>query len=221
MLLIVLGGVLTWLSQPLPMPKVSKTVQLTYDGVSKTMILTDGSRLFATERAGPTESLVQASVTGGDISVIPTPFTSTTLWDISPDHSRLLVADRVGAESEMQAWVLPLPTGNPRHLSNVVARTAVWSADGRQLAFAKGSEIYLANADGTNVRTLIAVSGWADWIRFSPDGTRLRFTLTSKTNSASIWEVRTDGSQLHALLPEMPTRISTSECCGVWSADGH
>ena len=47
----------------------------------------------------------------------------------------------------------------PRHLSNIVAHWAAWSPDGRQLAFAKGSDIFLANADGTNARKLITVSG--------------------------------------------------------------
>jgi Tol biopolymer transport system component len=78
----------------------------------------------------------------------------------------------------------------------------VWSPDGKQLSFAKGSDIFLANADGTNERKLITVSGRAFYIRFSPDGTRLRFTLgTPQTNSSSIWEVHADGSDLHGLLP--------------------
>ena len=97
--------------------------------------------------------------------------------------------------------MLPLPTGSPRHLSDIVGHGAVWSPDGRQLAFSKGPDIFLANADGTNARKLITVSSLANSIRFSPDGTRLRFTLwTPNTISASIWEVRADGSDLHALL---------------------
>jgi len=73
--------------------------------------------------------------------------------------------------------------------------------------------------DGTNVRKLITLSGSAYQIRFSPDGTRLRFALgTAETNSSSIWEVRTDGSDLHALLPAWHS--PPLECCGVWSADG-
>jgi len=198
---------------------VLKTTQITHDGVAKTNFLTDGSRLYIIESTGTKQFLVQGSVSGGDTSVIPSPFSNTAMSDISPDHSQLLVADYVGAEVEAQAWVLPLPTGSPRHLSNIVAHWAVWSPDGRQLAFAKGSDIYLANADGTNDRKLITVSGRAWSIRFSPDGTRLRFTLgTPQTNSSSIWEVHADGSNLHALLPAWHS--PPSECCGVWSADG-
>jgi Tol biopolymer transport system component len=182
-------------------------------------ILTDGSRLYVTERTGNASFLVQGSVTGGDTLAIPTPFVETTAFDISGDHLRLLVSDRVATQKEAQAWVLPLPTGNPHRLSNIVAHEAVWSPDRRQLAFAKGADIFLANEDGTNPRRLITVSGSADWIRFSLDGSHLRFTLnTPDTNSTSIWEVRADGSDLHALLPGW--RNPHSECCGVWSADG-
>jgi Tol biopolymer transport system component len=215
----VLAGMFAWFSRPFPPPKVAKTIQITHDGVPKDNVLTDGSRLYISESTGLKEFLVQGSVTGGDTSVITTPFGNTRMFDISPDHSQLLVADYLGPQAETQAWILPLPTGNPRHLSDIVAHWAVWSPDGRQLAFAKGSDIFLANADGTNARKLITVSGRSWWIRFSPDGTRLRFTLeTPQTNSYSIWEVHADGSGLHALLPDWHSPLS--ECCGVWSGDG-
>ncbi len=226
-LVIALVARFAWFSRPLPPPRVLKTTQITHDGVSKRNLLTDGSRLYITESTaakemgiiGTNQFLVQGSVTGGDTSVIPTPFTSVGMFDISPDHSQLLVADQVGTESDTQVLVLPLPTGSPRHLSDVVAHSAVWSPDGRQLAFAKGSDLFLVNADGTNTRKLITVSGFAFSIRFSPDGTRLRFTVwTPQTSSSSIWEVHADGSDFHALLPGWHS--PPSECCGAWSADG-
>jgi len=215
----VLAGMFAWFSRPFPPPKVLNTTQITHDAVSKGNVLTDGSRLYIAENTGMKEFLVQVSVSGGDTSVIPAPFGNTTMFDISPDHSRLLVAEPLGPENEMQAWILPLPTGNPRHLSDIVAHWAAWSPDGKQLVFAKGADILLANADGTNARKLITVPGrpWA--IRFSPDGARLRFTLeTPQTNSYSIWEVHADGSNLHALLPDWHS--SPPACCGVWTADG-
>ena len=219
-LVIALGGIFAWLSRPLPPPKVLKTSQITRDGFTKTNLMTDGSRLYVTESTSPTKQfLVQVSVTGGDTSIVPTPFSNPVISDISPDHSQLLVTDGAFLENEAQVWVLPLPTGSPRHLSDIVAHGAVWSPDGRQLAFSKGSDLFLANADGTNARKLITVSSLANSIRFSPDGTRLRFTLwTPHTSSASIWEVRADGSGLHALLPAWHN--PPVECCGVWSADG-
>src|SRR5262249_15983380 len=54
---------------------------------------------------------------------------------------------------------------------------------------------------------------------WSPDGTRLRFTMRDPgTTRDSIWEVLADGSNLHRLLPGW--NESESECCGSWTADG-
>ena len=102
---------------------------------------------------------------------------------------------------------------------DIVAQCAVWSPDGHQIAFAKGSEIYVAKADGSNVRKLITLSGNATDMRFSPDGTHLRFSLWSPPNQlASIWEARSDGADLHPLLPGW--HISSLQIAGAWSPDG-
>ena len=221
---IALGLIVAWLSRPIPPPRVLSTVQVTHDGAAKANLLTDGSRLYITESTGSNFFLVQASVSGGDTSVISTPFKSVSMFDISPDHSQLLVKGNADvsptfAENEGRAWRLPLPAGAPRPLANLVAQGAAWSPDGQQIVFAEGPEIFLTHSDGTNARKLTTVEGSAYWIRFSPDGTRLRFTVgKAQTNSASIWEVNVNGSNLHALLPGWHS--PPSECCGVWSADG-
>jgi serine/threonine protein kinase len=220
-LIIALGGTFVWLTRQLPPPRVLRTNQLTHDGVQKTRGLTDGARLYIIENKGSNQFLVQASVAGGETSIIPTPFSNISLFDISPDRSQLLVADYLTIKEfdDAQTWVLPLPTGSPRRLSNIVAHSAAWSADGRRLVFAKGSDIFLAKGDGTEVNKLVTVSGIADGLRFSPDGRRLRFTLNNpETKFSSLWEVRTDGGDLHPLLPAWHDRPSV--CCGVWSADG-
>ena len=218
--LVAAAGIFVWQNRPLPPPKVLTTTRITRDGFPKSALLTDGSRLFITESSDPTKQfLVQGSVTGGDTAVVPTPFANPLISDVSPDHSQLLVTDSADLENDAQVWVLPLPTGSPRHLSDIVGHGAVWSPDGRHLAFSKGSDLFLANADGTNARKLTTLSTLANSIRFSPDGTRLRFTLwTPSTASASIWEIHVDGSDLHALLPAWHS--PPVECCGVWSADG-
>jgi serine/threonine protein kinase/Tol biopolymer transport system component len=214
---IVVGGLFAWLAQPLSPPRVLNTVQLTHDGVPKIALLTDGSRIYIIEAKGWEWSLVQASVSGGETSTVPMPFNN--MFDISPDHSRLLVAKFVGTATEAQFWTLALPSGTPRRLADIVGHSGAWSPDSRQLAFAKGPDIYIANADGTDARKLISLSGFADSIRFSPDGTRLRFTVTSpQSNSRAIWELRTNGSDLHPLLPGWHS--PPVECCGAWSVDG-
>src|SRR5207244_10094490 len=157
---------------------------------------------------------------GGAPAVLPSPFAGLVSSALSADHSQLLAVSYLArvSDTESQVWTVPIPTGSPRRLADVLGHFGTWSPDGRLLAFGKGTEIYLADADGSNTRKLITLSGRAWDIRFSPDGTRLRFTLDSQSQT-SIWEVQLDGSGLHAVLPNW--HAPPSECCGEWSSDGH
>ncbi len=219
-LVAVFGAAFTWLSRPLPPPRVLGTNQITHDGIAKSGVLTDGSRLYISENISLKNALAQASIADGETSGIPSPFTNPIVTDISPDRSQLLVFDILGTETEGQAWTLSVPAGTRRRLGDIVGHWAVWSEDGGKLAFAKGSEIYLAGADGANARKLVDVSGSANFLRFSPDGTRLRFTVFTAVpvSSSSLWEVHVDGTQLQPLLPNWYN--PPSECCGYWTADG-
>jgi Tol biopolymer transport system component/DNA-binding winged helix-turn-helix (wHTH) protein len=219
-------GTFAWLGRPLPVPRVLGTTQVTHDRFDKWGVLNDGARLYVLESTGSQQFLVQASISGGETSVIPTPFANIAISDISPDHSQLLVAEAIGTENQGQAWILPLPSGAPRRLGEISVRWslwstgwAVWSPDGHRLAFTKGSEIDIANADGSDPQRLTALTGYATELCFSPDSTRLRFTLWSpKRDSASIWEVHTDGSNPHPVLPGW--HDPASQIAGFWSADG-
>jgi eukaryotic-like serine/threonine-protein kinase len=215
--ILAIAGTFVWLRPPPAAPRVLATTQLTEDGVRKRGLLTDGSRLYFFENKSAGVFLVQASVAGGETSPTPIPFHDTFMLDISPDHSRLLVANFLGQWVASELWVLPLPSGPPRRIGDVTGNAGSWSPDGRQLVFAKGENVYLANADGSDVRKLFTVANLVSDIHFSPDSTRLRFT-SWEDNSYSIWEARTDGTNLHPLLPGW--RNPPSECCGVWSPDG-
>ena len=201
LLVIVIGAAtFAWLSSSPPPPRILVTTQLTRDGISKYVAATDGSRLYINEQ-GDQHRIVQVSIAGGDTSTIPTPFVNAGAQDISPDHTQLLAESFVGTEAEGPLWSLPLPSGAPRRLGDTLGHSAAWSPDGRHLIFCKASDIYQANADGTDPRKLISVSGPPSSPRFSPDGTRIRFDR-AENNFYALWEIRADGSDLHPVLPE-------------------
>jgi len=61
-----------------------------------------------------------------------------------------------------------------------------------------GSELFIANADGTGERKLLAAAGFDYNASFSPDGKWIVFT-SERNGSADIYRVRADGSGLERL----------------------
>jgi Tol biopolymer transport system component len=235
-LAVVLVAVLGYLVlRPLPLPKVLAYTQITSDGIDKLNgfrpqgmgsvgpapypLITDGTRLYWVEATYPGWKLAQVAEAGGQSVPVAAPLPNVCLMAISADRSQLLVGGFVGSEQEMPLWVLPVPGGVPHRLGNLLAHDAAWSPDGEQLVYAQGSALYLAKNDGTPESKLTTVAGTPWWPRWSPDGTRIRFSVAdTKTNSSSMWEVGTDGTGLRPLLPGW--NHPPNECCGTWTADG-
>jgi eukaryotic-like serine/threonine-protein kinase len=207
-----------WLERSPNPPRVTATTQLTNDNIGKMGVLTDGSRLYITEMTSNFQ-IVQGSTAGGETTAIATPFANVVAQDISADHTQLLVATFRGTENDSELWSLPLPSGAPRRIGNIMARAAAWSPDGRYLVFSKGSDLFVAKANGSDPHKLATLNGGgARDMRFSPDGKQIRFTLDNPA-TAKLWEIRSDGSGAHPLLSDWHDNPS-QECCGNWTPDG-
>jgi Tol biopolymer transport system component/predicted Ser/Thr protein kinase len=213
------AAVLIWYFLPASPPKVLGITQITHDGFPMGNMLTDGARIYVTQWRPEGLVLEQVSTTGGETSSIPLPIKNMWIGDISPDHSQLLVnmTEATGSR-ETPFWLVPFPAGSPRRLGDLAGRDGNWSPDGRQLVFVKASDLYLANADGTGSHRLVSAPGLPYGAVFSPDGSRIRFSLHDQANTHSLWEVRIDGSNLHQLLKGWHT--PPRECCGRWTHDG-
>jgi|SRR5579862_511305 len=215
----VLGYVLT---RRLPPPRVVSTSQITRDNNRKEVVLTDGPRLYLQERVNGRAVLAQVSADGGDVVQIQTAFPNAGLLSVAP--GALLVQSFTGeggivSEGYGPLWNVPLPAGAPHRVGSLEAYDATWSPDGQQLAYAHGGAIYLAQHDGSRARKLTAVDGFISGPRFSPDGSRLRFTVRSVDSlTSSLWEVAINGAGLRPLLPGW--HQEPGECCGSWTADG-
>ena len=213
-LLLLLTGAILWLRTPLPPPRILGSKQITNDGMQKFGLVTDGSRIYFTESSGTRQIIAQVSTAGGQVAAIETP--GTFMNDVSPDGSELLVSS--SGPSDVLFWTLPVPAGSPRRLGDLVGNDALWTPSGR-LLFAKGNDLYTADHDGTGPRKLATALDFPGFIRFSPDGTRIRFTVSNSINNTSaLWEANTDGTGMHALLPSW--RNPPQECCGSWTPDG-
>jgi len=219
-----LVGAAIWFHTPAESPRVIGSVQLTHEGKNLCCVVTDGSRIYFNEEEGgeSMEAIAQASLNGGPASIIPAPVKDLWILDISPDHSQLLVGPARGDYSPL--WALPVAAGAPRRVGDISAnpgRAAVtYSRDGQKLVFAKGRDIWIASSDGQNLTRVVFAPGPAAGTAFSPDGKRIRFTVADSFYSRifSLWEVNSDGSNLHQLLKGWHN--PPQESGGFWTHDG-
>ena len=208
-----------WLRSPLPPPRVLASQELTNDGLLKASLVTDGNRIYFTENSPDYYGIAQISSRGGEIAAVDVPFPDPLVGAISVEGSELLIEriNSVAGDFQFSMWSVPLPAGSPRRLGDALGHDAVWAPNGR-LVFAKGNDFYIAEHDGINPRKLATAPDFPSSISFSPNGDRFRFTVTSLSNTSSIWEARADGSDMHPLLPGWNS--PSAECCGHWTPDG-
>jgi Tol biopolymer transport system component len=202
-----------------PMPRVTGIKQVTNDGYRKTNLLSDDSNLFVTEVPGTNRMIAKLDVTGSGRVVMPTPFSSLQALDLSADHSKLLISSTSKNSGESEFWTLSISSGKPVRIGDLRGRDASWSADGKQLVFAKDSDLFVANADGSEAHKIYTATGSVFAARFSPDGQRIRFTVSdTEQNTVSLWDVERNGSHAHPTLADWP--FKTTACCGNWTSDG-
>jgi DNA-binding winged helix-turn-helix (wHTH) protein/dipeptidyl aminopeptidase/acylaminoacyl peptidase len=218
---VIFGVVVLLLNQRTTLPTVVDSVQITKDGLPKDVLrlVSDGTRLYFQESSQHGVTLMQVSTQGGEPVRLPVALEDPMVYDISPNHSELLVGGHTpeseSAGPEELLWVVPLPAGAPHRVGDIVAHDACWMPDGNHLAFVNNKDIFIARPDGSDVRKLAAATGFVPLIRVSPDGKRLRFTVLTASTHPEKWdvmEIGIDGGGLH--------RVPIEGCCGSWSTDG-
>src|SRR5262249_37421121 len=150
---------------------------------------------------------------------VQSPFPSTHLLDISPDRTRLLIENFAEPGLEVHIWIMPIVGGAPQRIGNILAHDGTWSPDQQRIIYAHDNDLLWTTSAGSESHKLVSLPGMTRWMRWSPDGRRLRFTIVdTATNSSSLWELSADGRNLHPMLPgwNNPPR----ECCGNWMMDG-
>jgi len=207
------------LTRPAAPPRVLRTVLLTNTNRPKSGVVTDGSRVYFIQSQS---HLSQASVTGGETFPIATSLPDTGFWnifDISPDGSELLMNTARGTSLDGPLWTVPVLGGTPRRLGSLEGHAGGWSPDRKRIAYSVGNEIFLAKGDASEPHRLFTAAGTPSDLRWSPDGSILRFTVSDpQTNGRSIWQASADGRDLHPLLPGWNS--TPNECCGNWTPDG-
>jgi TolB protein len=95
----------------------------------------------------------------------------------------------------------------------------VWSPDGKKIAFRRmlgesNSEVFVANADGTEARNLTNDAAFDGWPAWSPDGSKIAFA-SNRNRNYEIFVMNPDGSGVQ--------KVANTEGRGTapkWSMDG-
>lgn len=117
-------------------------------------------------------------------------------YDLSPDGSRLARYNIDGSTRDV--WVEDLPRRTSTRVSfqrDAAAGpadrlNAVWSADGREIAFAAGAPLNLfrTSADGSGTQERLTTSANVQWpASWSPDARMLAFVEMDPLSSSDIW----------------------------------
>ncbi len=199
-------------------PHVTAITQVTHDGYRKDGLLAGEAQLYVTEMPESNRVVAKVMLPDSSRSVVASPFASMQALDLSPDHSKLLVsAKKESGDTEL--WTLPVSSGSPERVGSLNGRDASWSADGKNLVYAKDHSLYLASAAGAHERLLYKASGSVFAPRFSPSAQKIRFSVSdAEKGTTSLWEVGRDGSHPHELLKDW--QFNSTACCGNWTADG-
>lgn len=182
---------------------------------------TDGSRIYFSEIENGRSQMAEALIADGETSLlgVPAEIAAPSLGDIAPDGSELLLRNHLATGTEQALWIVSTIGGDARRVPGVLAHDATWMPDGKRILYAENNDLYIANEDGTRVEKFATLPGRAFWLRWSPDGRVLRFTLlNSENHTTALWQIAANGRDAHSLLPGWNT--PPAECCGSWTADG-
>ena len=214
--LVVVALLIVWQRPAAPPPRLLGSKQITSDGLPKFWLVTDGNRIYISESSASHYAVAQVSAGGGETAPVDLPIENPVALDISAERSELLVGQ--AGPNNGTLWSMPVPAGSPRRLGDVSNQAAIWAPDGK-LVFSKANDLYIAEHDGANPRKVVTATNPVTDIASSPDGTRVRFTVSDLVdNTSAIWEARADGSNPHPLLPGWNN--PPNECCGQWTPDG-
>jgi Tol biopolymer transport system component/DNA-binding winged helix-turn-helix (wHTH) protein len=208
---------------PAPLPRVTDSTQLTFDGLGKGDVRVAGNFVFFNELVPNGVALVKVPTAGGAPTILDSSRPGLYLGDVSPDGAKLLLGAPVNPKGSTFRLKLMLMDTTSSSLRDIETEgeggnDVAW-APGGKIVFSRGPEIFVADVDLSHQHRLLVAPGSAFYLRFSPDGQTLRFTVANILEPArAIWEARADGSGLHQLQPE---GLDTENvCCGEWTPDG-
>lgn len=147
--------------------------------------------------------------------------TGASWYEFSPDGSKVAFSSQWSGDTEV--YVMNVDGSHTINISNnsTLDDSPVWSPDGNRIAFLSnrnkgndGEELFIVNADGSNLVQLIKAQGYAYSVEYqwSSDSQQMVFSCSHCTEYNGIYRVNVDASNL--------IKLADKGYSPAWSPDG-
>jgi TolB protein len=185
----------------------------------------DGKRIAFVLIAGGKNRIAVMSADGSNVEVLTPPEQNTIHPNWSSDSKQIIYCtnDDLQPPKKNTAEIYSVEIATKKVtpiITGGINTYGSWSPDMRQIVFRKiigeeNSEVFLANADGSNQRNLTNNPFFDGWPAWSPDGKQIAFASNRRGHGYQIFVMNPDGSNVRL--------VANTEGRGTaprWATDG-
>ena len=173
----------------------------------------DGQTIYFASKQSGGFDIYSMDISGGGVKRLTKDIGSLYAPELSPNGERILFTNNGNG-----LWVMKPDGRNPHPLTNKDDIDPTWSPDGSRIAFASSRagarQLFVMNADGSNIQQVTDLGNMGGRSTWSPDGTRLAF-YRGPAGDHNIYAINVDGTGL-VKLTDGGDNLGPS-----WSPDGN
>jgi len=173
----------------------------------------DGQSIYFAAKQIAGFEIFSMDITGGGLKQLTKNIGSLYGPELSPNGERVVFANSGGG-----LWLMKPDGKNAHRISDRDDIDPTWSPDGSRIAFASSRagdrQLFVMNADGSNIRPVTDLNNMGGRSTWSPDGTKLAF-YRGPAGDHNIYVISVDGTGL-TQLTDSGDNLGPS-----WSPDGN